>query len=722
MSMIACFMALITNDTNTPSATRFLLVTLNTNYIRDAKTGYEITNFIQEIQNMTPGPREDRYSFRQRVLDAAFSRYLKRVVKAGDDLQGTWSWAPLILRFVRDARRPFTIAELQHALGSWEMKDDYQEVYDPGLELVEICMGLINVDKDQRVQFFHTKLREYLANHWLEKLPWCHEDLAISCLVYLSQDAFETGWCKDSQTLAKRQASHPFAEYASKYWAKHLSEVDLPTMSTLRPRAFKLLQSRHKVQSSWQMVRLEGPSTSSTPSDSGLKVLIIIERLKGMMADYAPRGLSGLHLACHFKLHYLIPRLVELLGPNSLDERDSLQRRPLIFAATATYDNGDAVLDWPRTISDGLDVLDASSDSPLRRAAASVKCLLDAGAEPDCRDASNVSPLHQAAESGNVAILRMLTGHEKPIDINSMTKDPSQTRIQIIKPSGRSIFSTPGRTALQLASRYGHLEFVKLLCTFVDLNAGILDSKGETAWHRAAKYGHVGVIKCLVQVKGVDLRKRSYDGRTALHLAAKYHQANAVRCLTEMDPLLWYFEDHNCLTVDETIVLRDDPILETMLRTLNCKPTGGSRSRTLGELVALVKSTLRRLQKRIDSTIKHQQLLKARSSANRRPRSLGPARSIPRMTFRVQSQPPCHVRLPHHNTLRRRKSTPSIREQPWTATSYTDRTRATSQPATRRETTGASRQDRFLRLFDAKNETTVRSRLDRYLISMPIDV
>jgi ankyrin repeat protein len=704
------------------TAARFLLVTLNTNYIRTAKTGYEITNFIEEIQNMTPGPHEDRYSFRQRVLDAAFSRYLDRVVKVGDELQGTWSWAPLILRFVRDARRPFTIAELQHALGSWEMKEKYREVYNPDLELVEICMGLINVDKDQRVQFFHTKLREYLGNHWLKKLPWCHEDLAISCLVYLSQDEFATGWCKDSQTLAKRQASHPFAEYASKYWAKHLSEVDLPTMSTLQPLALNFLRSRGKVQSSWQMVRLEGPSTSSTPSDSGLRVLIIIERMKGKIADYAPRGLSGLHLVCHFKLHALIPPLVESLGPNSLDECDSLERRPLLLAATATYDNGDAVQEWPGTTSDGLDFEDASSDSPLRRAAASVKCLLDAGAEPDCRDASNVSPLHQAAESGNVAVLRMLTGHQKPIDINSMTVDPSQLRIQIIKPSGRSIFSTPGRTALQLASRYGHHKFVKLLCTFGELDAGILDGKGETAWHRAAKYDHVRVIRCLVEVKGVNLRKRSYEGRTALHLAAKYHRVNAVRCLTELDPLLWYFEDHNSLTVDETIAWREDPISEPMVKTLICKPTGGSRGRTLEEDIALVTSTCRRLQKRIDWSNKHQQLLDARSSAIQRPRSLGPARSIPRMTFRVQSQPPRHVHLPHHNALRRRKSTPTITERPWTGTSYTDRTRAMSQPATRRETTDASRQDRFLRLFDAKNGTAVRSRLDRYLFSMPVDV
>jgi ankyrin repeat protein len=706
------------------TAARFLLVTLNTNYIRSANTGYEITNLIEEIQNMTPGPYEDRHSFRQRVLDAAFSRYLDRVVKVGDELQGTWSWAPLILRSVRDARRPFTIAELQHALGSWEMKEKYREVYNPDLELVEICMGLINVDKDQRVQFFHTKLREYLGNHWLKKLPWCHEDLAISCLVYLSQDEFATGWCKDSQALAKRQASHPFAEYASKHWAKHLSEVDLPTMSTLQPLALKFLRSRGKVQSSWQMVRLEGPSTSSTPSDSGLRVLIIIERMKGEIADYAPCGLSGLHLICHFKLHALIPPLVESLGPNSLEERDSMERRPIFFAATATYDNGDAVLEWPDTTSDGLDVRDASSDSPLRRAAASVKCLLDAGAEPDLRDARNFSPLHQAAESGNVAVLRMLTGHQKPIDINSMTVDPSQMRIQIIKPSGRSIFSAPGRTALQLASRYGHLEFVKLLCTFGDLDAGILDGKGETAWHRAAKYDHVGVIRCLAEVKGVNLRKRSYDGRTALHLAAKYHRVNAVRCLTKLDPLLWYFEDHNCLTVDETIALGDDPTSTPMqmLETLICKPTGGSRGRTPEEVVALVNSILRRLQKRFDWSNKHQQLLEARSPAIQRPRSLGPARSIPRKTFRVQSQPPHHVHLPHHNALRRRKSTPMITERPWIGTTYTDRTRATSQPATRHETTDASRQDRFVRLFDAKNGAAVRGRLDRYLNFMPDDV
>ena len=76
-----------------------------------------------------------------------------------------------------------------------------------------------------------------------------------------------------------------------------------------------------------------------------------------------------------------------------------------------------------------------------------------------------------------------------------------------------------GRTALQVAVRYGHLEIARLL---LDTGAGVdaRDADGWTALHHAAQDGDTDFLRLLVS-RGADVEAADPYRYRALHLAAR---------------------------------------------------------------------------------------------------------------------------------------------------------------------------------------------------------
>jgi ankyrin repeat protein len=485
-----------------------------------------------------------------------------------------------------------TDLELQHALDAYYREDESEPVLGAGSRVLDCCMGLVKVDRDRKVHLFHKTLREFLETQYDKEFPRSNLELGISCLNYLSMDKFSSGWCNDSRSVARLQKELPFADYASQHWAYHLKQYFnesksgslMDCNSSLQSLAMKFLQSRQKVQSAWQMYTLEGPlviSVSSLPGSSQGDLYIMVEKNEKKIEAYAPGEFSGLHLVCELGLHFLVEPLLALLGSSALENEDGSKRRPLYFAV-------------------------ASGDEK------SIKKLLDAGANPDCRDLRNTSPLHIAARTGDTAILQLLLTSKQKVDLNARTEDYHEFRVHIRHADPRSgrTLSSPGMTALHFAAWNGHIASVKALCNCSELDANVTDTDGMSALHLAAKGkspNHFEIVKMLAPAKdksltpfrGIDPQLRSYDGRTALHLAAKYMKLNIVEHLTSLEPIAWYIEDNDLLTVDETMAwfCENDEIAE---KILSIKPSGGNRTRTPEECKILLQSISTRLRKRLN--------------------------------------------------------------------------------------------------------------------------
>ncbi len=95
--------------------------------------------------------------------------------------------------------------------------------------------------------------------------------------------------------------------------------------------------------------------------------------------------------------------------------------------------------------------------------------------------------------------------------------------------------NTEGRTALHLASKYGHLKVVELLLeSGAKVNASCYD--GQTSLHLAAAAGNFNVVDVLLKA-GAEVNTRDKDGNTPIHLAALSGREGTVSVLLENEAL-----------------------------------------------------------------------------------------------------------------------------------------------------------------------------------------
>lgn len=118
--------------------------------------------------------------------------------------------------------------------------------------------------------------------------------------------------------------------------------------------------------------------------------------------SFSPDGYTPLHLACFFDHEKMVARLIERGADVDAVARNSMRVRPLHSAAAGSS----------------------------RR---SVLLLLDAGADPNARQAGGWTALHSAAQSGNSAIARVLV--ERGADLQARN-DEGLTPIDVAHAAG----------------------------------------------------------------------------------------------------------------------------------------------------------------------------------------------------------------------------------------------------------------------------------------------
>ena len=137
-------------------------------------------------------------------------------------------------------------------------------------------------------------------------------------------------------------------------------------------------------------------------------------------------------------------------------------------------------------------------EAALRGCTASVRALLEHGADASAKDDTGWAPLHHSAQRGILSSLLLLL--EKGAEVSAKTDD--------------------GSTPLHFAADRGHESVVLILLEHGAEVSSKLDA-GFTPLHCAAAGGHDTVVRVLVY-KGADLQSKSNDGRTAEDMATAY--------------------------------------------------------------------------------------------------------------------------------------------------------------------------------------------------------
>ncbi|KAH6958097.1 ankyrin repeat protein [Fusarium avenaceum] len=408
--------------------------------------------------------------------------------------------AKQVLLWLVHARRELTVTEFQHALFPKSLQ---QAVGSPDLLDVDgwlaVCAGLVTIDQSGNLlRLVHPTLRDYLKSRSSELLPGTEQDIARSCLDYLSLNRFPRENFTQLQELEEWLASHPFYDYAARHWGQHARESSLPTQEL-----FDFFKDGSAVENSITVLMVRKSSIACTYFAHPPK----------------PESVTSLHLATYFQLTDLVAEL--LRAGFHPDSGDSQGRTPLSYAAELGYE-------------------------------AFVSLFLEAGAETDSKGLeehantgesswphlNNVghagrTPLSFAAEYGHVEASKMLISHGANIGSECSKHDYR------------------GWTPLLFAVYHGHKDVVGLLlrCN-ADVEHPSMNAKdfGKTALSHAAEKGHTAIVRMLLE-QGARTEPMFFSTRsnffvnTPLWLAASGGHEAVIKLLLETGEVQWDLQD-----------------------------------------------------------------------------------------------------------------------------------------------------------------------------------
>ncbi|KAG7238454.1 hypothetical protein INR49_030866, partial [Caranx melampygus] len=169
-----------------------------------------------------------------------------------------------------------------------------------------------------------------------------------------------------------------------------------------------------------------------------------------------------------------------------------------------------------------------------------VRCLLEAGADPDISSKNKETPLYKACELQNVDMVRLILSYGATVNqrcgqgwtaLHEAVSRDNTDICEILIRAGAAINppNTYSITPLTVAAQQGQM---RALCYLIrkGANVNMQTCDGVTALHEASKNGHKEIIAVLL-AKNADANKATSSGLLPLHIAAQYGHHEIVSLL-----------------------------------------------------------------------------------------------------------------------------------------------------------------------------------------------
>jgi ankyrin repeat protein len=482
-------------------------------------------------------------------LDETYERILKEIKKPNRD------YARRLLQCLVVAIRPLRVEELAEVLAvdfnnadeipklnpNWRWEDEEQA-------LLTSCSSLIAVveaNNSRVVQFSHFSVKEFLTSTRLATsskvvsryhidFELAHTILAQACMGVLLQPDD----CVEENIVGRRSS---LAEYAAQHWVAH---AQFESVSLSLRKAMEYLFDLDKPYfAPW--LELHNIDIRPRTHDSSLYWMAPLSTSTASPLYYASLcGFQGLveHLVVKYPQHvnasggyYMTPlvaalarghfRTAKLLRHNGAHANVRGDQKYTPLHSAAWY--GDlrmvqTLLDYEadvnaRCLYSYTPIYSVSLGHRGSRAVHNggqslpdvARLLLEHGVDVNGRSYDGSTPLHAAAESGDIEVVHVLLEHGANIGAEDNN----------------------GRTPLHKAALDGHVKHAGVLLEH-GANVGAEDKKGRTPLHDAALGGHVKLAGVLLE-RGANVGAEDMEGRTPLHAAAVGGHVKLVGVLLE---------------------------------------------------------------------------------------------------------------------------------------------------------------------------------------------
>ena len=177
-------------------------------------------------------------------LRETYDEAMERIESQGSECK---QLAIRILYWIFYALRPLTVQELQHALAVEPETSELDEGDIPDKELLtSLCAGLVVTDRRSNIiRLAHYTAQVYFERTGVDWFPEAQNDIAMTCLHYLSFDAFLDGYCSSSEIFEARLNQNPLFDYAARNWG-HFARGSANRMSKTWPSSFSKMTLRSR--------------------------------------------------------------------------------------------------------------------------------------------------------------------------------------------------------------------------------------------------------------------------------------------------------------------------------------------------------------------------------------------------------------------------------------------------------------------------------------------